>query len=468
MTNKSTLLGKLPAFNNRSILIQKNQGVHDIIREVLEAHSVFASDYDKIAPDFQRSTVYETCQALFDFCKQNIRYKIEAESKQTTKSPAAILALGDSIGGDCKHYAGFIAGVLDALCRLGECFPWCYRFASYSMFDKVPQHVFVVVKDAGKEIWIDPVLNRFDDRSVMPYHTPIDKCPKKNTMPLFRISGLSEAAALYPGDLTEVVPQVEETVYSDDPGLTPEIENALRVLLYYGVMNVQGQYNASLLSNLSQKLSPQEFEKVANAWTLIQDAAKNAGAVGGFFDTLWRGVKKVTLSVPRNAYLSLVALNVFGYATKLANAIYAKGGANGTGYYQPGQQKLYDRWNSLGGDWHNLRIAIDSGRGKRPILGANNQVGVVAAVPAWVTAASAIIAAITPLVREILQSKSQAGQLDPGIDPVTGLPVGMNAGDYTGGSGSGPGILDWIEQNPVIVAAIGLGGYFLFFKKGKL
>lgn len=469
MTLKSSLLGKLPPFTNQSTLIEKNQGVHDIIREVQEAHNIFCSDYDCIATEFLRGNTYETCKALFDFCKINIRYKIESEDKQTTKSPAAILALGDSIGGDCKHYAGFIAGVLDALSRLGNPIEWKYRFASYNMFDSTPQHVFVVVNDRGNELWIDPVLNRFDDRSTTPYHTPIDKRPKKNTsMALNRIAGMNEAAMLYPGQLPEEMPLMEQPLYNDDNSLTPEVENAIRVLLFYGIMNVEGQVNDSLLQSLSTKLPATEFEKVSNARLTIQQAVTNPNAVGNIFGTIWRGVKKVTLAVPRNAYLSLVALNVFGYATKLRNAIYLSNGGNGAGYYEPGKNKLYDRWNSLGGDWHNIRIAIDAGAKKPAILGNTNSVGVVPAVPAWVTAASAIIAAITPLLKEILAGKQQAGMLAPGIDPNTGLPVGMNIDPSTGSpystDYSGSNFIAWLQENPAIAAAIAAGGYLLFMQ----
>ena len=108
------LLQVLPPFTNSSVIIEKKQDVHDIINEVLDAHKYFASDYDIIYPFFDQGTMKEICNRLFDFCKKNIRYKIESEDLQTTKSPAAILATGE---GDCKHYAGFIGGVLSAINR---------------------------------------------------------------------------------------------------------------------------------------------------------------------------------------------------------------------------------------------------------------------------------------------------------------------------------------------------------------
>jgi hypothetical protein len=151
--------------------------------EVVEAHKFFASDYDLIADFFWSGDVYETCRLLWNFCKRNISYVIEPEKSQTTKSPAAILT---EAYGDCKHYAGFIAGVLDAINRdFGAGIKWKYCFANYDEFGDLPQHVFVKVKDNGHEIWIDPVLNRFDERL-----QPVS-CHYKTVNMLSRVSGIN-------------------------------------------------------------------------------------------------------------------------------------------------------------------------------------------------------------------------------------------------------------------------------------
>lgn len=475
---KRLLLGLLPAFTNQSVLIEKRQAVKDIIREVLAAHEVFASDYDKIAAQFYCGSPKKIAQALFNFCKQNIRYKVEPEERQTTKSPAAILALGDSVGGDCKHYAGFIGGVLDALNRKGCPIEWHYRFASYDMFDRTPQHVFIVVNDQGNEIWVDPVLGSFDQK-LQPYHSPIDKRPKTvSNMPLFRISGIATSeAGLFQNEFA--LPVTEQDVIRLAPAalpaleqeqlveeINPELQAAIDLLLQYRVLNEQGQVSDLILSQLSKTLPTAEFEAVSRARQTIQ-VALNQGAIGSVFSDIWRGIKKTTLAVPRNAYLSLVALNIFGFATKLKNAIYKADGS----FFQPNQDKLYRKWHSLGGDWQNLRNAITSGAKKKAILGAAecNTVGVApAVVPAWVATASAIIAALTPLIKDLLTAKNQAGQLEPGIDPSTGLPAGIPGANYP--SATGGSIMDWISQNPITTLAIGAGAtgaVLLLTKKGR-
>ena len=88
----------------------------------------------------------------------------------------------------------FIGGVLDALNRQGKSkFNWFYRFASYSTDDKIPEHVFVVVNDAGLETWIDPVLDELNDRYPYPIFIK-DIKPKK--MALYRISGINGGGQL--------------------------------------------------------------------------------------------------------------------------------------------------------------------------------------------------------------------------------------------------------------------------------
>jgi hypothetical protein len=183
------LLARLPAFQGQWITVTPRQSVGRIMREIVSAHSDFVGDYDRIAEYFISSGPLATMRMLFDFCKDNLAYVVEGTKTQTVRSPTAILVLNEIHGVDCKHYASFIGGVLDAINRTGqEEFDWCYRFASYSLNDKVPEHVFVVVKKDGYETWIDPVLDSFDAR--LPYPIFIDDVkPKK--MALVRISGIA-------------------------------------------------------------------------------------------------------------------------------------------------------------------------------------------------------------------------------------------------------------------------------------
>lgn len=165
--NRGSVLAQMPAYARPEILISADQDVNDIMRAVLAKHVECEPYYDTICTLFLGSDLWETCENLFDFCQENLTYDIEGKKRQVVSSPQTLLSRGTS---DCKCYALFIAGCLDALERKGllDC-TWCYRFASYSIFDSSKGHVFVLVdKGTPEEIWVDPVLNDLDDRYPWP------------------------------------------------------------------------------------------------------------------------------------------------------------------------------------------------------------------------------------------------------------------------------------------------------------
>jgi hypothetical protein len=186
MTN---LLARLKPFANKQHILVNDQQVSDIITGLLNTHNQYKSEYDKIAGGFRGRTDRETGKKIYTFLKNNVNYVIEPDSKQTLKSPAAILYTGKSTGSDCKNYSLFTGGVLSALNRKGANIKWCYRFASYRMFDKMPHHVFVVINpNTANEIWVDAVLPKFNLKKQYYYKT--DK--KVNDMALVAVAGIGK------------------------------------------------------------------------------------------------------------------------------------------------------------------------------------------------------------------------------------------------------------------------------------
>lgn len=149
----SRLLNQLPAYRDQWITIADDQTTEDIIEEVLAAHLEYAPLYDKISSFFNQGSTRDICENLYQFCKQNLDYREETESHQSTLTPQGLLTRGYC---DCKGYAGFVGGVLDGLNRQGKKIKWKYRFASYRPLDDTPHHVFIVVDNAGNEVWVDP------------------------------------------------------------------------------------------------------------------------------------------------------------------------------------------------------------------------------------------------------------------------------------------------------------------------
>ncbi|SRR6266851_24262 len=200
MQQFNDLLNKLPAFQGtEDYIVHGNQHAVQILDQLLKAHIKYEQDYDKIAPSFAGGNVP---RKLFNFCKEKLPYNSEPGQRQTTRSPAGILTLAGITGVDCKHYSGYIAGILDALNRTGNYnFDWYYRFAFYGDQDEkkpLPDHVYIVIQNRdGSELWLDPApiydpgyQERFEryynDREILP--TKIyDRKPE--TMSIVDISG---------------------------------------------------------------------------------------------------------------------------------------------------------------------------------------------------------------------------------------------------------------------------------------
>ena len=116
------------------------------------------------------------CLELF---KKNSDYVVEPDSRQTIKTPAAVLATAKKQygGNDCKNLALFSAGVLRAYRdATGEDFNLYFRFAGYS--NNGLAHVFTVVEKDGKETWVDAVLDSFNNREHEPTETKDIKIKK--------------------------------------------------------------------------------------------------------------------------------------------------------------------------------------------------------------------------------------------------------------------------------------------------
>lgn len=165
--NRQYLIRKIGAPLPVEKMVMLDQDAYDIMNRMLIKHKKCACDYDKIAEDFAVGDVYDVAEKLWNFCKANIKYDEETIDKQDVSSPQTILSRGHC---DCKGYALFIGGVLDALNRQGYNIKWKYRFASDDVFSSIPGHVFVVVQDKGHEIWIDPVLSEFNQDHYFPYY----------------------------------------------------------------------------------------------------------------------------------------------------------------------------------------------------------------------------------------------------------------------------------------------------------
>lgn len=183
MINANIILQKLAPFKNYQRIVSHDQTVGDIINGILDTHQKYKSEYDKISEDFIGVNELETAKNIWNFLHSNVPYFIESTKNQTLRSPSAIVAMP----GDCKSYALFANGIFDSLNRKGIFqTPIAYRFADYRGIDEF-QHVFsVLYPGTNKEIWIDPVLSRFNEKK-----QPTSFKDKKIKMALIALSGVN-------------------------------------------------------------------------------------------------------------------------------------------------------------------------------------------------------------------------------------------------------------------------------------
>jgi len=253
--NASVLMGRLSPFRNQTRVLVEDQSTGDIIDAIIKAHKKYAPEYSKISSFFTGPNKRAVAEKIYNFLRKNVVYRIESGNSQSVKSPASILATGH---GDCKHFASFAGGILQNL-RI----PFAYRFVSYKS-DKIPQHVFVVI-DPGtpNEIWIDPVISKFDYRKPYTYKTD-------RKMALYSISGVGQT-------------QIKQ-------------------------------------AKAAKKAAATTAQKKA-ATSELKAARKAAGKTFG--QQLKKGTKvvlKVAAAPVRNAFLLLVKLNFGGLANKLQRA----------------------------------------------------------------------------------------------------------------------------------------------------
>jgi len=186
MISKNMVLQKLAPYTNFKKVLIEDQNTGDIIQGILDNHDNYQSEYDKISEMFIDDNEVETAKNVFEFLKDNVPYYVEPIEKQTLRSPSAIISIKQ--GADCKSYASFINGIMSSLNRKGIFkVPLAYRFASYRYDTREPQHVFAVLYPGTKnEVWVDPVLNKFDQRK-----QPVFIKDKKIKMALIAMSGTS-------------------------------------------------------------------------------------------------------------------------------------------------------------------------------------------------------------------------------------------------------------------------------------
>jgi hypothetical protein len=153
------------------VKVVEDQTVMDIVEWMPVAHDVYRRMYDRLVWCVEETELESLCYELWDFCRATFKYKEESVDDQQLSAPSTMLKRGWS---DCKSYALFIGGMLDALNRQGADIRWKYRYVASTPWGNKIGHVFVVVDPDNENIWVDPVLPDFDKHFFYLVHRDVE------------------------------------------------------------------------------------------------------------------------------------------------------------------------------------------------------------------------------------------------------------------------------------------------------
>jgi hypothetical protein len=327
-----------PYYGAREVWVDnKGQSVEKIIEAIQKKHSLDKTDYQGFAKTFWRGTAKDTAQLLFDFHKKYIVYAIEPELDQTVKSPGRIKA---DRHGDCKHYAQFTCGVCDALNRMGYPIEAWYRFVS-DFPDTEVHHVFAVVSDGKKEYWVDPVIDRFDQRPTF-YNT------KDVHMAISSLSGtikydIAQVAGRNPFRNRDHMLRFLQA-HNMQPGDFRDADH-MKMFILQKLKHHMGDYQAvgrkkRAHNNFLKKIAHGMEVNAHNATKGVKKAVEDVKNLS----------LKVSLAAGRGPFLAVVATNGFNLAHRLRDTLVG-----------PHRGPLIRKWKDIGGNEHALINAVNSG-----------------------------------------------------------------------------------------------------------
>lgn len=166
----------IPRFENRMNTHSDMADNADIRRAIIGSVPKANEQCRELAKFFGRSSQRETCKAIFDYLKNQIRYVADGET-QIIRLPSALL---NTRTGDCKSYALFTSAVLT---NLG--IPHHFVMTSYNA-DPTPSHIYVATDDG---CIIDAVWGTFDAEKKPTYRYEVKPNGKMRVKTMTGIGG---------------------------------------------------------------------------------------------------------------------------------------------------------------------------------------------------------------------------------------------------------------------------------------
>lgn len=241
----------------------------DIINVINRRFNEAYQEVRPIAKNFyggSRSNIcYDTCKNVWEFLKNEIKYKRDSSEAQILRLPKRFL---HDRTGDCKSYSLFTAAVLKNI------FPEAkvkLRYAGYVRGENIPTHVYCVVNCNGDEIIVDGVYKYFNQEKPYAYK-------KDYEMKVYTISGHGQPVGGFFQNVGNAIRNVVQKVA--EPVKT------------VALAPMRGAYLSLVLLNFRHWATKLAKVKSANAAALRDKWEKLGGNYSQLVDTIEKGSKK--------------------------------------------------------------------------------------------------------------------------------------------------------------------------------
>lgn len=153
-----------PKYNTE--VIKGTQNAKNIALQVKRAIIDSKEQAEAIAYHFKGKNPTMSCFNVYQFCRNNIKYRKESPNLQTAKTLTRILTdkKNGYMYGDCKHYTIFCSSILRALG-----IKTYLRLISQNFYDAEPTHIYCVAVINNKEVIVDGCMKNFDNEAQYKY-----------------------------------------------------------------------------------------------------------------------------------------------------------------------------------------------------------------------------------------------------------------------------------------------------------
>ncbi len=364
-------------------------GNADIIR-ILEKNFPLASRQTKeFSKQFDAATITNIAENVWNFMKENFKYKADGQDHQKIVLPARALSQGKNFGIDCKSFALFAAANLSHYTNVG------FRYSSYRN-DPTPTHVYCIAKDEdGNTLVIDGVWNEFN--SEKNYQHKKDHWMKISTLSGIEAAPNTNIPTIAVDEHTYHVLQSWNNVLNSAPPKSKDHKLAL-------------EHVKEIMQNIGlDKASIKAAQKMNGIgknhwWQHLEDKVHSA------LKGAWNGFKHLnpTFSAMRNSYLALLDINYRGQASRIVKQL------------EIDPKPLEHLWHdNFGGNFQKLINAAKRGAKHKPFLGHPKGITGPEVVLAIIASAAPILALVSKLLPkgEKVEGSPSTDVNAPGYDP---------------------------------------------------